>query len=210
MRAMTAHAAPRLATITLPKVSIDEAGSFAAILHKRRSVREFAPSSLSFEAAGQLLWAAQGITSFSGERTAPSAGALYPLEVFLAAGSVAGLTAGVYRYRAHGHSLRAYVAGDRRRELADAALGQTAVLEAPAVLVIAALYARTARKYGARADRYVHIEVGHAAQNVYLQAQALGLGTVIIGAFNDDAVRGTLELAEHEEPLALLPVGVPR
>jgi SagB-type dehydrogenase family enzyme len=207
---MTAQASMRLAAITLPEAATDAAGSFVATLHERRSVREFSASSLSLEAAGQLLWAAQGVTSSSGERTAPSAGALYPLELYLVAGRVDGLAAGAYRYRAHGHSLRAHVAGDRRRELADAALGQTAALEAPAVLVLAALYARTARKYGARAERYVHIEVGHAAQNVYLQAQALGLGTVIIGAFDDDAVRRVLELAEPEAPLALLPVGVPR
>lgn len=207
---MTAHTAPRSATIALPKASIDGAGSLAAILEKRRSVREFAHCSLSLEAAGQLLWAAQGVTSPSGGRTAPSAGALYPLETYWVAGRVEGLAAGVYRYRAQGHSLRTHTVGDRRRELANAALGQTAALEAPAVLVLAALYARTARKYGVRAERYVHIEVGHAAQNVYLQAQALGLGTVIIGAFDDDAVRGALELAEHEAPLALLPVGAPR
>jgi SagB-type dehydrogenase family enzyme len=210
MRMTTPHGPSRVVTIALPEVSIGGERSFAAVLHERRSIREFAAASLSLEAAGQLLWAAQGVTSSAGERTAPSAGALYPLEVHLVAGSVDGLAAGVYGYRAHGHSLRAHVAGDRRRELADAALGQAAVLEAPAVLVIAARYARTARKYGARGDRYVHIEVGHAAQNVYLQAQALGLGTVIVGAFNDDAVRAALELAEQEAPLALLPVGAPR
>jgi SagB-type dehydrogenase family enzyme len=210
MRMMTPHGAPRSVTITLPEVSIDGGRSFAAILYERRSIREFAAASLSLEAAGQLLWAAQGITSSAGGRTAPSAGALYPLEVYLVAGSVDGLAAGVYGYRAHGHSLRAHLAGDRRRELAAAALGQGAVLEAPAVLVIAARYARTARKYGARSERYVHIEVGHAAQNVYLQARALGLGTVIVGAFDDDAVRAALELAEQEAPLALLPVGAPR
>jgi SagB-type dehydrogenase family enzyme len=210
MRMMTPHGAPRLVTITLPEVSIDGGRSFAGILRERRSMREFSAAPLSLEAAGQLLWAAQGVTSSAGERTAPSAGALYPLEVYLAAGSVDGLASGVYGYRAHGHSLRAYLAGDRRRELADAALGQAAVLKAPAVLVIAARYARTARKYGARSERYVHIEVGHAAQNVYLQARALGLGTVIVGAFDDDAVRAALELAEQEAPLALLPVGAPR
>ena len=155
---MTSHGAPRLATIALPEVSIDGARSFAAILHERRSIREFAAAPLSLEATGQLLWAAQGVTSSAGERTAPSAGALYPLEVYLVAGSVDGLAAGVYGYRAHGHSLRACLAGDRRRELAAAALGQAAALEAPAVLIIAARYARTARKYGARSERYVHIE----------------------------------------------------
>ena len=161
-------------------------------------------------AAGQLLWAAQGVTSSAGERTAPSAGALYPLEVYLVAGSVDVLPAGVYRYRPQKHALRVHLAGDRRRELGEAALGQTAVSKAPAVLVVVALYARTARKYGVRAERYVHIEAGHVAQNVYLQAQVLGLGTVIVGAFEDDAVRSALELPQTESPLALLPVGTPR
>jgi SagB-type dehydrogenase family enzyme len=164
---------------------------------------------LTLASVGQLLWAAQGVTSSTGERTAPSAGALYPLEIFLAAGTVDGLAAGVYRYSPQDHALRLHLADDRRRELAAAALEQSAVEDASAVLVIAAVYARTARKYGTRAERYVHIEVGHAAQNVYLQAQALGLGTVIIGAFDDEAVGRVLELDPAEASLALMPVGTP-
>jgi SagB-type dehydrogenase family enzyme len=198
---MTVRAERRVATIALPEASVEGTASFEAILRKRRSVREFGASSLSLAAAGQLLWAAQGVTSSAGERTAPSAGALYPLEVYLVAGSVDVLPAGVYRYRPQKHALRVHLAGDRRRELGEAALGQTAVSKAPAVLVVVALYARTARKYGVRAERYVHIEAGHVAQNVYLQAQVLGLGTVIVGAF---------ELPQTESPLALLPVGTPR
>jgi len=207
---MTVRAERRVATIALPEASVEGTASFEAILRKRRSVREFGASSLSLAAAGQLLWAAQGVTSSAGERTAPSAGALYPLEVYLVAGSVDVLPAGVYRYRPQKHALRVHLAGDRRRELGEAALGQTAVSKAPAVLVVVALYARTARKYGVRAERYVHIEAGHVAQNVYLQAQVLGLGTVIVGAFEDDAVRSALELPQTESPLALLPVGTPR
>src|SRR3970282_526875 len=191
---MTVRAKRRVATIALREASVEGTASFEAILRKRRSVREFGASSLSLAAAGQLLWAAQGVTSSAGERTAPSAGALYPLEVYLVAGSVDVLPAGVYRYRPQKHALRVHLAGDRRRELGEAALGQTAVSKAPAVLVVVALYARTARKYGVRAERYVHIEAGHVAQNAYLQAQVLGLGTVIVGAFEDDAVRSALEL----------------
>jgi SagB-type dehydrogenase family enzyme len=193
----------------LPKPVTGGSASFEAILRKRRSVRELEASSLSLASVGQLLWAAQGVTSSAGERTAPSAGALYPLEVFLATGTVDGLAAGVYRYRPQDHALRPHLAGDRRCELAAAALEQSAVKDASAVLVIAAVCARTARKYGARAERYVHIEVGHAAQNVYLQAQALGLGTVIVGAFDDEAVGRVLELDPGEVSLALMPVGTP-
>jgi SagB-type dehydrogenase family enzyme len=206
---MTARAERRAATLLLPRAAIGGAASFEAILRKRRSVREFRASPLTLASVGQLLWAAQGVTSSTGERTAPSAGALYPLEIFLAAGTVDGLAAGVYRYSPQDHALRLHLADDRRRELAAAALEQSAVEDASAVLVIAAVYARTARKYGTRAERYVHIEVGHAAQNVYLQAQALGLGTVIIGAFDDEAVGRVLELDPAEASLALMPVGTP-
>jgi SagB-type dehydrogenase family enzyme len=206
---MTSRAERRVPTPLLPKPVTAGSASVEEILRKRRSVREFQPSSLPLASVGQLLWAAQGVTSPGGERAAPSAGALYPLEILLVAGSVDGLAPGVYRYRSQDHGLRSYLGGDRRRELAAAALEQSAVEDAPAALAIAAVYARTARKYGTRAERYVHVEVGHAAQNVYLQAQALGLGTVIIGAFDDDAVARVLELDPAEAPLALLPVGVP-
>ena len=206
---MTTHAERRVATLSLPKSVIGDSSSFEAILRDRRSVREFEASPLPLASVGQLLWAAQGVTSSASERTAPSAGALYPLEIFLATGRVDGLAPGVYRYSPRRHALRPHLADDRLRALAAAALGQSAVNDASAVLVIAAVYARTARKYGARAERYVHIEVGHAAQNVYLQADALELGTVIIGAFDDEAVGRVLELDPAEAPLALMPVGKP-
>jgi SagB-type dehydrogenase family enzyme len=170
-------------------------------------VREFRAASLSLASVGQLLWAAQGLTASTGERTAPSAGGLYPLELYLVAGSVEQVAPGVYRYDPRGHRLRLHCSGDRRRALGGAALGQSAVTGAPAILVVVAVYGRTSAKYGSRGDRYVHMEVGHAAQNIYLEAQSLGLGTVIIGAFKDERVRDVLELPPSESPLALLPVG---
>ncbi len=190
--------APRLRSDT----SVEEA------LLRRRSHRSFASSPLSLQEVAQLLWAAQGITEKSlGFRTAPSAGALYPLEVYLVAGQVEGLSPGVYRYLPKEHALSEVLLGDRREELFRVALFQRWVREAPAVLVFTASYERTTRKYGERGIRYVHMEAGHAAQNVYLQAEALGLGTVAVGAFEDRGIQKVLGLPENEQPVYLMPVG---
>ncbi len=196
--------------IDLPKPSVDGSVSVEAAIHERRSVREFSSRSLSLADVAQLLWAAQGITSRDGLRTAPSAGALYPLELYLVAGEVDSLPAGVYRYRPEQHRLKHLADGDLRKTLAAAALDQSWVRRAPAVLVIAGVYARSARKYGERARRYTRIETGHAAQNIYLQTTALGLGTVIVGAFSDTEVQEVLGLPSDHAPLALMPVGHPR
>jgi SagB-type dehydrogenase family enzyme len=176
-------------------------------LLQRRSVREYTGEPLTLEEISQLLWAAQGITDPRGFRTAPSAGGLYPLEVYLVAGEVAGLEAGVYKYRPQEHSLIWVVVGDRRENLCTAALGQVWVREAAADIVILAVYERTTVKYGDRGIRYVHLEAGHAAQNVCLQATALGLGTVTVGAFYDDEVQAVLGAPKNEKPLYVMPVG---
>jgi SagB-type dehydrogenase family enzyme len=144
-----------------------------------------------------------------GRRTAPSAGALYPLELYLVAGHITGLDAGVYRYVPARHQLTPVLAGDVRLALARAALDQDCVGQAAATLVFTAVTRRTTRKYGERGLRYVHIEVGHAAQNVFLQASALALATVTVGAFDDDAVARLLQLTREEAPLYLMPVGRP-
>jgi SagB-type dehydrogenase family enzyme len=157
-----------------------------------------------------MLWAAQGIIDPEGKRTAPSAGALYPLEVFLVVGTAGDLPAGVYRYRPQAHELVCIAEGDRRAKLAAAALEQEWLAEAPVTIAFAAVYERTARKYRQRAERYVHMEVGHAAQNVHLQAAALDLGTVVVGAFDDAEVKQVLALADNEQPVCLMPVGKPR
>jgi SagB-type dehydrogenase family enzyme len=179
-------------------------------LAMRRSAREFSDASLSLAALAQLAWAAQGITDPAGFRTAPSAGALYPLELYVVAGDVQGLEAGVYRYVPAGHRLERHAGGDPRGAVARAALLQGWIADAPAILVLAGVTERSAGKYGERAPRFVHMEVGHAAQNVYLQAEALGLATCIVGAFHDGQLKRVLALAEAEAPLALLPVGTPR
>jgi SagB-type dehydrogenase family enzyme len=185
-------------------LSVEEA------LHERRSIRAFAPAPLALEELSQLLWSAQGITDPRGLRASPSAGATYPLEVYAVVGEVEGVPPGVYRYRPDRHAILPTVPGDRREAVNAASLGQGWIAEAPALLVVAADVSRTAGRYGERARRYVQMEVGHAAQNAYLQAVALGLGTTLVGAFRDDVLARALDLPEHEEPMGILPVGRPR
>ena len=181
------------------KMSIEEA------LACRRSVREFTREGLTERELSQLLWAAQGITHAEGLRTAPSAGALYPLEIYLATAM------GFCHYEPCGHRLVKLSDRDLRTAMRRAAFDQDAITQTPAGFVIAAVYERMSGKYGgARTPRYVHIEVGHAAQNVLLEAVALGLGGVPVGAFDDKALQKVLGLPVDQRPLYLLPVGHPR
>lgn len=198
------------AMIALPSPNLEAAGSLNEALARRRSIRRFATAELPLQSVSQLLWAAQGVTDRDGLRTAPSAGALYPLELYLLAGTVQDLAPGVYRYRPTDHSLQPTLTGDLRATLADAALDQDWIRQASVVLVIAAVHERTRRRYGERAERYVHIETGHAAQNVLLQAVSLGLGGTPVGAFDDSAVKQLLAMPGDEYPLLVIPLGVPR
>lgn len=193
--------------VTLPKLRYESANSVEQALLKRRSVREFRDVPLLLDDLGQLLWAAQGITDRAGFRTSPSAGALYPLEVYAVARNVQGLPAGLYHYIPRGHALHRIADWDKRGALARAALDQPSITEASAVLALCAVYERVTGKYGERGLRYVHMEAGHAAQNVYLQALSLQLGTVVLGAFNDRDLKGVLNLNGRETPLYLMPVG---
>jgi SagB-type dehydrogenase family enzyme len=193
--------------IALPEPAESGERSLEQVLQQRRSEREYKDDALELTLVGQLLWAAQGITHGFGMRTAPSAGALYPLELYVVAGNVNGLAPGLYHYHPRGHKLTAVRQGDMRSALSRAALGQSWVKEAAAVVVFTAQYERTTVKYGQRGVRYVHIEVGHAAQNLFLQAMALDLGTVVVGAFEDEAVADVLQLPEEFKPLLLMPVG---
>ena len=184
----------------LPPPRRDGGMSLARALASRRSVRTFGVRALDEAQLGQLLWAAQGLAD--GHRTAPSAGALYPLAVRVADGR------GVWRYAPAEHALIRETSEDRRGAVAEASFGQEAV-RAPAVLVISAEIAITARKYGRRAERFAVLEAGHAAQNVLLTAAALELGAVPVGAFDDTAVRRVLRLAGDVTPLYVIPVGAP-
>ena len=194
-------------TIALPTPLYDSQTSIEQALQARRSVRSYSSDPLTLAEVSQLLWAAQGITDPDGYRTAPSAGALYPLDIFVVAGNVTGLPAGVYHYEPHGHELILTIEGDLRQNVYEAALQQSALKDAAIVIVITAVYERTTVKYGPRGIQYVHMEVGHAAQNIYLQVESLGLGTVFIGAFYEDRVKAVLQLGAEEIPLGLMPVG---
>jgi SagB-type dehydrogenase family enzyme len=193
--------------LTLPTPLYDSQTSIEQALQARRSVRAFSPAPLILTEVSQLLWAAQGITHPNGLRTAPSAGALYPLDIYLVVGNVTDLPAGVYHYTPRNHELILISEGDIRQNLFGAALQQSAVKDAAIVLVISAVYERTTTKYDQRGIQYVHMEVGHAAQNVYLQVESLDLGTVFIGAFHEDEVKAILQMSEEEIPLGLMPVG---
>ena len=181
--------------------------SLEAALEQRLSIRSFKDEPVSLAAVSQLLWAAQGITHGSGYRTAPSAGALYPLEVYVVAGNVTGLAPGIYHYRTRQHVLVEITAGDHRQTLYRHALRQTSISNAPLSFVIAGIPGRTTGKYGDRGMRYVYMEAGHAAQNLCLQAVALELGSVAIGAFLDREVGKMLQLGEEGVPLYIIPVG---
>ncbi len=183
------------------EVSVEEA------IKERRSKRLFAEQSMQLNQVGQLCWAAQGITNTRGFRATPSAGALYPLEVLVVSGNVHNLEPGVYHYNPKQHALDYLNNIDVRPDLSRAALNQRSVQWAPVDIVIGAVYQRTRAKYGDRAIRYIHMEAGHAAQNIYLQAVALGLNTVSIGAFRNDQLKKVLQLVQDVEPLYIMPVG---
>ncbi len=205
------------AAIKLPAPRLDGAVSLEKAIQGRRSVRGYSGEALTLAEAAQLLWAAYGITDprpdgpafiRGGLRAAPSAGGLYPLEVYLVAGKVTGLAAGIYRYVSEKHELARIETGDRRDALCLAALGQAWIREAPASLVFGAVFARTTKKYGERGrERYVWMDAGFAGENVYLQARALGLGCCIAGAFLDDKVKQAVNMAGDEVPVCILGVG---
>lgn len=188
--------------IVLPSPTLKGEMSLEEALSARRSVRRFTDQSLTLAQISQLLWACQGITLPSqGFRTAPSAGATYPLEVYLLDSS------GVYHYLPREHALELRMSGDLRQDLQASAMSQSAVGSAPVVFVITGVVARTAAKYGDRAERYVYMEAGGAAENLMLQATALGLGGVTAGAFSDDKVAKVLNLESGEKPLFIIPIG---
>ncbi|MEN6620888.1 MAG: SagB/ThcOx family dehydrogenase [Smithella sp.] len=173
-------------------------------LRKRESIRDFSSEPLKREDLSQLLWSAQGITRNWGGKTCPSAGALYPLEIYVV------MNEGVFHYSPQAHNLIRIILRDVRKSLSEAALGQDCIREAPAVFIITSVYERVLQKYGNRTERYINMEVGHAGQNILLQAVSLGLAAVPIGAFHDEQVKQVLNLHVNHEPLYLIPVGKKR
>jgi len=195
--------------IALPKPKLEGKVSVEEAIAKRRSLREFKGKALTLQEVSQLLWAAQGITHPAGYRAAPSAGALYPLELYLVIRDVEGLEPGVYKYHVKTHSISLVIKATQGKnpvyELYQAALSQGCIQRAHINIVIGAVFERTTGKYRERGYRYVYMEAGHAAQNVLLQAEALGLGGVVVGAFYDEMVRSALSMAA--EPVYIISVG---
>jgi SagB-type dehydrogenase family enzyme len=202
-----------LVKIKLPDPIVTGTMSVNEALLKRRSVREYKDTCLSLQEVSQMLWAAYGISdsvSWNGYglHTAPSAGALYPLELYLVAGNVSGLPAGIYKYHPKRHYLILVKLGDYRSDLCDAAYKQDMVKSAPADIVYSAVFSRNTDKYGDRGrERYVCMDLGHSGENVYLQATALDMGTCAIGAFTDKDVSKVIGMPDAEEPLYIMPFG---
>ena len=189
-------------TIDLPEPKILGKMSVEEAIFRRRSERSFYPNELTAGQISQLLWSAQGITDKTwGFRAAPSAGALYPLYLYILKND------GVYQYIPDGHKLVQISAEDKRPALVRASLGQAYISEAPLVIVIAGNFRIIEAKYGQRSYRYLNMEIGHAAENIHLQAVALGLASLPIGSFWDDVVAKTLELPETQDPFYIIPVG---
>ena len=199
--------------IKLPEPACIGTVSVEAAIKQRRSERSYAVRSLTKEQLSQMAWCAQGITDADRrKRAAPSAGATYPLDLYVVVGekTCGDVPAGVYRYLPEEHALMFQLAGDQRKPLAAAALGQDFVAQAPLVMVLTANFSITTGRYGKRGTRYVYMEVGHVGENVHLQAEAMGLGSCMVGAFDDSRISAVLRLPTEHEPLYIMPVGYPR
>ncbi len=208
----------RQTIIKLPSPQLKGKVSLEETILRRRAVRRYRREPLGLSQLSQILWSAQGITGTREFRAAPSAGATYPLEIFVFVGKQGvidsetkqapeELQAGIYHYEADSHSLSLHKLADLRPDLARATLDQEFIIDAPVDIVICALYHRTSYRYGRRGERYVHIEVGHVGENIHLQAVALGLATVEVGAFHDEEVRKVLGVEEQIKPLYIMPLG---
>jgi SagB-type dehydrogenase family enzyme len=196
--------------IDLPQVRLSSSMSLEEAIKKRRSVRSYSTDPLTLKEVSQILWSAQGITGALGNyplRAAPSAGALYPLEIYLFVGNVADLSPGVYKYIPIRHKIYKIIDGDKRRALWEACHSQDWVLNAALDLVLTSVDERTTWKYGPRGIQYIFIEVGHVAQNIHLQCIALGLKSCPIGAFEDKKIIKILSLPEGEYPRYVITIG---
>jgi SagB-type dehydrogenase family enzyme len=193
--------------IQLPKPITDGDISLEEALTLRRSVRSYSNDALSLKDISQLLWSAQGITNERGFRTAPSAGATFPLEMFVVANNVNGLSKGVYHYSPFENTLELIHLKDISAELVLASHSQSMISESAAVIVFGAVFKRTTDRYGERGIRYVYNEIGHASQNLHLQAAAMDLGTVVIGAYRDEEVEEILDIDPEIRVLYMMPVG---
>jgi SagB-type dehydrogenase family enzyme len=195
--------------LTLPPPNLEGMATLEAALLRRRSVREYDNRPIAARDVAQILWAAQGITCVEkGHRTAPSAGALYPLEVYAVVGHVSSLQPGIYHYVPRGHALAMVRPGDLRRELAATAVDHAWIGRPPLIVVITAVFERTTSEYGQRGVGFVYMDAGHTSQNIQLQATAMGMGACAVGAFDEAQVKLVLDTPANERPLLLIPVGL--
>ena len=194
--------------IKLPKPDLNGEISIEESLLHRKSVRSFLNELLNLSQVSQVLWASDGLKR-DNKRTAPSAGATYPLFIYLVCGLIENLSQGIYKYDIFEHSLNLKKGGDVRSELSAASLSQSSLNKAPAIIAVSADFQKTTGQYGERGIRYVYQETGHVAQNVALQAAAIGLGTVMVGAYDDNAVKIALNMPDQEQVLYLIPLGKP-
>ncbi|MFA6636166.1 MAG: SagB/ThcOx family dehydrogenase [Candidatus Omnitrophota bacterium] len=199
--------------IKLPDPDTESGITVNRAIHGRRSVRSYSAESLTIAEAGQLLWAAGGATidGITGAtRAYPSAGGIYPLEIYFASGNVEGLRPGLYKYDWKEHSLSEVIGGDIRQALSRAAYGQKMIADAPATIVVTAMYEKTAGRYGERGRTlFVPMDAGHLGQNVHLEAESLGLGTVMVAGFAKEEVSEVLD-GTQGEPVYMMPVGRPK
>jgi SagB-type dehydrogenase family enzyme len=202
--------------ITLPDPELGSNTSIEKALFNRRSIRRYLDKAISLSEISQILWSAQGTTTGDGKRTAPSAGATYPLEIYLNASNVASLSRGIYSYDSTRHTLHKLFQQEQKSAIASAALDQSFIMQAAAIIIITAIFERTTNSYGKRGIQYVQQEAGAVAQNIHLQAVSLNIGTVMVGAFRDDQVKRLLlphlrnfnnDFSVNEEPLLLMPLG---
>jgi SagB-type dehydrogenase family enzyme len=193
--------------IKLPEPKFKSSISIEEAINKRRSIRKFDDSPLEINEISQLLWAAQGINTSDGRRTVPSAGATYPLEIYLASRKINGLDKGLYKYNPQSHSLIPIKYGDIASDIANSTLQKNIIYSATAIFIITADFERTTSVYGSRGNIYVYFEVGHAAQNLSLQAVGLKIGSVMIGAFDEKELKRLLGLPINETPLYIIPCG---
>ena len=209
-KALSALSGRKEGAMILPRPDNKGSLSVEEAIKRRRTVRSFSSITLKKEDLSQILYAAQGITEDRGfKRSAPSGGALYPLDVYIVVGEkgVVDLNAAVYRYVPSDHSIEHVTSGDKKEELGRASLNQMWMAAPPLNFVITAEYSRISSKYSERGGRYAMIEAGHVGQNIFLQAEALGLGASIVGAFEDIKVVNVLGIPKKHEPLLIMPVG---
>lgn len=201
-----------LTIVNLPQIEIARNMSVDQAIQNRRSVRRFSATPLTLKDVSQLLWAAQGITDFERNfRTTPSAGGVFPMEIYLVAGDdgVQELDAGIYHYNPFNHTLEMIVRGDMRYNLSQAAHQQKWVNDAPISLIITGNYLKMQDRYSDKnlSTRFVDMEAGHIGENIYLEAVSRGLGTVAIGSFYDDQMINLLKLPANETPIYIYPIG---